>query len=332
MKIIFFESKPHDPDFFRHHVKGHNLIFVKEPLTEANAKFYKSADIICTFIYSKCDKEALSHLPKLKLIATRSTGFDHIDIEYCRSRKIKVSNVPSYGENTVAEHTFALLLNISRKVHKSYIRTLENNFSIQGMEGFDLKGKTLGVIGAGKIGLNVIKIAKGFGMHVLAYDTYKNQFMADLLHFRYTSLDDIYRSADIITLHTPSTTETKHIINRASIRKMKNGVIIINTARGDLIDTDDLYHGLKSGKIGGAGLDVIEGEDIIKEDKELLQNETNPIKLKRLYQDEAIFHMDNVVFTPHNAFNGEEALLRILETTSDNIKGFFDGKVINEVK
>ncbi len=331
MKIIIFETKPRDKKFFKKELKQHSLTFVEEPLTEENAKKYKNAEIISTFIRSKVNKKAISQMPKLKLITTRSTGYDHIDLKEARKRKIIVSNVPQYGANTVAEHTFALILNLSRHVHKSYLRTKNDNYKIEDLTGFDLQGKWLGVIGAGHIGQHVIKIAKGFGMHVIAYDKYQNEFLAELLHFKYAdSIDELLRKADILTLHVPSLPSTHHMINKEAISKMKKGAIIINTSRGDVIDTDALYEALKSKKLGGAGLDVIEGEQYIKEDQELLATH-DPEKLSQLIRAKDIFKLDNVVFTPHNAFNSREALLRILEVTKKNITSFIEGKPINKV-
>jgi D-lactate dehydrogenase len=271
-------------------------------------------------------------LPKLKVIATRSTGYDHINIAACKSRNILVCNVPGYGENTVAEHTFALILALSRKVQKSYVRVMKDDFSIDGLQGFDLNGKTLGVIGTGRIGKHVMKIAKGFGMHVVAFDAHPDPFVAELLHFKYVnSVNAVLKNSDIVTLHVPSASDTKKLIGKKEISIMKQGALLINTARGDLVDTEALYQALKSGKLGGAGLDVIEGEDLIKEEKELLSSKGNEEKLRQVYRDLAIFKLDNVVFTPHIGFNSKEAIERILSTTSDNIVNTIRGSPQNVV-
>lgn len=228
--------------------------------------------------------------------------------------------MPTYGENTIAEHTFALILNLSRKVHKSYLRTLQGDFRIDDLRGFDLKGKTLGIIGGGHIGMHVIKIAKGFGMHVLVNGHHPNHFMSDLLHYNYVELDELLQKSDIISLHVPLTKETQYLIGTEEINRMKQGVIIINTSRGAVINTDALFEGLQSGKIGGAGLDVIEGEELIKEEAQLHKDNKHKEKWRLLYEDQQILRMPNVVFTPHNAFNSQEALERILDTTIENIK------------
>ncbi|RME31225.1 hydroxyacid dehydrogenase [Candidatus Woesearchaeota archaeon] len=330
MRIVFFEVHDWEKAFLEDKLREDGHSFYACPLQDAKREEFLDAEAICTFIYSKVTRDVIEALPQLKLIVTRSTGYDHIDLAACRERGITVCNVPSYGENTVAEHTFALILNLSRNVHKSYLRTIQNDFRIDDLRGFDLKGKTLGVIGAGHIGLHVIKIAKGFGMHVLAFDPKPQPFIADILHYRYASLDEIYTQSDIITLHVPLNEHTRHLINAEAIAKM-NGVIIINTSRGEVIDTDALYEGLKSGRIKGAGLDVIEQERLITEEHQLLAVSPNKQDWKTLYENQEILKMPNVVFTPHNAFNSQEALERILETTVENITAYAHGRPTNTV-
>lgn len=332
-KIVFFEVSDWEKSYLENRLKSNDneLVFYLCKLQDANISEFADADSISVFIYSKVDKDALSKLPNLKLVTTRSTGFDHIDINACKERGIRVANVPTYGENTVAEHTFALILNLSRNVHKSYLRTLQDDFRTDDLRGFDLKGKTLGVIGAGHIGLHVIKMAKGFGMHVLAYDPYPNQFIADILHFNYATLDEIYTKSDIISLHVPLNEQTKHIVNRDSIEKMKKGVIIINTSRGGVIDTNALYNGLRSGKIKGAGLDVIEDEKLVMEEAQLHNVKPEKKNWKLLVENLEILKMPNVVFTPHNAFNSQEAIERILDTTIKNVQAWLNGESLNEI-
>jgi len=322
MKIAFFEVKPWEKDYLKKKLKGHSLQFFDEILSAGNASKIANVDVISVFIYSHIDSNLLSRLKKLKLIATRSTGFDHIDLKACRKKKITVCNVPFYGENTVAEHTFALILNLSRHVHKSYLRTLQDDFSIEGLTGFDLKGKTLGVVGAGHIGLHVIKIAKGFGMNVLAYNLNHHPFLAEVLGFKYVPFDELLKKSDIITLHIPYDKSTHHLINKSNIHKIKKGALLINTSRGGIVDTDALLEALDRKILGGAGLDVIEGEDLIKEEKELLHGKVDSKKMRAIVRDHAIFKKENVVFTPHNAFNSREALERILDTTAENIMSF----------
>ena len=329
MKIAFFEVEEGEEAEIKNSFKGHSLDFFKEPLGKDNIKKARSCDIISIFVYSKIDKKILSGMPKLKLISTRSVGYDHIDLKECRKKRIIVCNVPSYGENTVAEHAFALILSLSRNVHKAYLRGLSQNYDLRGLKGWDLRDKIIGVVGAGHIGMNVIKIAKGFGMKVLAYDLKKDNIIAKGIGFDYVNIESLLRDSDIISLHLPYNENTKHIINSASIKKMKKGVIIINTARGGLIDTKALLNAIEKKQIGGAGLDVIEDEDIIKEDKEAMTK--NHEKIKRAIEEYRLLKNENVVFTPHMAFYSNEAIKRIHEVTIQNISGFLEKKIQNSV-
>ena len=242
MKAVFFETAPWERRYLTRTLGGQRVqaLYITAPLTAETYRAAASAAIISVFIYSTLTSALLRKLPKLRLIATRSTGFDHIDLAACKNRKVTVSNVPSYGENTVAEHTFALILALSRNIHKAYVKTIKGDFSLEGLQGFDLKGKTLGVIGAGHIGLHVIKMAKGFGMDVLVYDVVKNVFLSEVLDYRYVSLETLLRSSDIVSLHTPYLITTHHLMNRRTFGLMKRGALLINTARGGLIDTDAL--------------------------------------------------------------------------------------------
>ncbi len=326
MKITFFEIKGWEKSYLKKYLKGHDLEFVSDPLNEKNVSHAKGRDIVSVFIYSKIDKKVLSKLPKLKAITTRSTGFDHIDIKECKKRGVPVCNVPTYGANTVAEHTFALILALSRNVHKSYIRGLRGDYSIEGLKGFDIKEKTLGVIGTGHIGLHVIKIARGFGMKVLAYDIKQHSFVKECLGFDYASLDELLSESDIISLNCPENKDTHHMINKQSIKKIKKGAFLVNTARGGLVDNDALIEALDKEILTGAGLDVIEGEELIKEEKQLLYDEEKAEALSELVKDHILLSRDDVVFTPHIAFYSHEALIRILETTADNIHCFADDR------
>jgi len=322
MKIAFFETTAEEKRYFTKKFKGHNLMFFNEKISDVPALRFKDAEVVCVFIYSHIEPSLLNKLPKLKLIVTRSTGYDHIPLSACNKKGIMVANVPHYGENTVAEHTFALMLSLSRKVHKSFIRTLGDDYSIEGLQGFDLKGKTLGVIGVGRIGMHVIRIAKGFGMNVLAYDLHQDTFLSELLHYEYASVDELLKSSDIITLHMPYNDHTHHFLDSKKLSLTKKHVIIINTARGGLIDTDALYQSLRAGHVGGAGLDVIEGEELVGNRKEIDQPSSS--LMWQVYRDKEIFSMDNVIFTPHNAFNSAEAVLRIMETAAENIETFVE--------
>ncbi len=330
MKIAFFEIKGWEKAYIKKRLKGYSLSFFKEPLSRENAAAVKDADAVSVFIYSKVDSAVMSKIRKLKLITTRSTGFDHIDLKAAKKKKIAVCNVPFYGENTVAEHTFALILSLSRNIHKSYMRTIKNDFSIEGLKGFDLKGKTLGVVGAGHIGLHVIRIAKSFGMDVLAFDVNKDNFLSEVLGFEYTELNDLLKKSDIITLHVPYNKHTHHLINKDNIKLIKKGALLINTSRGKVVDTDALLFALNKKILSGAGLDVLEGEELIKEEQQILSSEKSEV-FGELIKNHVLLNMDNVVVTPHIAFYSQEALERILDTTVQNISLFAEGKIQNSV-
>lgn len=331
MKIAFFEISAWEKNYVGRKLKGQTLAFFDEPLVPASVGEASSFDVISIFINSIIDPLIIQSLPNLKLITTRSTGFDHIDIEACKKRKITVCSVPYYGENTVAEHTFGLILSLSRNIHKAYVRTLRQDYSIEGLKGFDLKGKTIGVIGAGHIGLHVIRVAKSFGMEVLAYDVKQDSFLTEVLGFKYVSLEELLGKADIITLHAPYNKFTHHLINKETIKLIKKGAILINTSRGALIDTGALIEALDNKILAGAGLDVLEGEDLIKEEKQLLSDPKKAEVFGQILRSHVLLKKDNVVFTPHIAFYSQEALERIIDTTADNITSFIQGRPKNLV-
>lgn len=331
-KVAFFEIKEWEKEYLKKQLKNFSLLFYDEPLTVKNTAKAKDCDAISVFIYSVINEEILKKLPKLKFVATRSTGFDHIDLVSCEKRNITVCNVPTYGDNTVAEHTFGLILSLSRNIHKSYVRTLQDDFSIEGLTGFDLKGKTIGIIGGGNIGLHVAKMAKGFGMNVLVFDPVQQKFVSELIDFKYRPLNDLLKESDIISLHVPLNEKTFHLINKKNIRLVKKGAYIINTSRGRIIDTDALFESLSSGHLGGAGLDVIEGVKLMKDEQRLLHSPDDSEHWRQIIRDHKIFKMDNVVFTMHNAFNSREALKRILDTTISNLQGYITQAIINPVK
>jgi D-lactate dehydrogenase len=321
MKVAFFEVKDWERAYLAERLPSDDTTF-SPGILAAPGEDLLGVQALSVFIYSHVTREALDALPELKFIATRSTGYDHIDLETCRRRGIAVSNVPSYGENTVAEHSMALLLMLSRKVHQSVLQVRSGRVDLAELTGFDLQGKTIGVIGAGHIGLHVIRIARGFGMHVLAFDVHRDPFLADLLGFEYATLDRLLAESDIVTLHSPLTEKTHHLLGREQFAGMKKGAMIVNTARGGLIDTDALVEALESGKLGGAGLDVLEGEELIKEEKQLLQQPLDVERLRMALRNRVLLAREDVVFTPHNAFNSKEALVRILEVTLANLEAF----------
>lgn len=333
MKIAAFELQEWEERYLRERLgAAQELVVFRRPVEDGDLAQLADAAVVSPFIYSKLTAARLAKLPALKLVATRSTGFDHVDVAECARRGVIVSNVPFYGENTVAEHTFALILALSRKVHEAFVRVRAGNFSLDGLRGFDLKGKTIGVVGAGRIGLHVIRIARGFGMNVLAFDVHRDHFLAEVLGFEYADLDRLLADSDIITLHAPYSPKTHHLINRDNIQLIKRGAILINTARGGLVDTAALLAALDAGILAGAGLDVLEGEEAVLEESALLSDNTNPELLRRAIQNHVILKKPNVVFTPHNAFNSQEALERILATTADNITAFAAGTPRNLVR
>lgn len=328
-KIIFFEAENWEEGILKKTFQDIEL--VKEPLSEKNVKEFASAEIISIFIYSKLTKDILEKMPHLKFIATRSTGFDHIDTKYCKTKHIEVSNVPSYGVHTVAEQTFALILSLTRKIILCVDRTKKGDFSIDGLEGIDLNGKTLGVIGAGKIGTTVMQIGISFGMHILALSHHHQ--ISDNPSIQFVDLDTLLKKSDIVTLHLPLTPETKHFIHKENIKKFKKGAYLINTARGGLIETEALMEGLEKGILAGVGLDVLEGEMDIKEERELLSSEflkTGDVKIELL--NHMLMQKDNVLITPHNAFHTKEAVREILDTTIDNIHFFQERKPQNLIE
>ena len=218
--IAFFEIEEWEKPYLKEKLKGCNILFFNDTINKTNIDKIKDIDIVSIFIYSKLDKVILNKLKNLKLIITRSTGFDHIDLKECKKRKIVVCNVPNYGENTVAEHTFALILSLTRKIHKAWERTRRLNFSQEGLRGTDLRGKILGVIGAGSIGQHVIRMANGFEMNVIAFDVFKNKKLEKKFNFKYVDFDNLLKNSDIITMHCPYNKHTHHIINKNNIKKI----------------------------------------------------------------------------------------------------------------
>jgi D-lactate dehydrogenase len=329
--IACYETEPWEEARLRERLADLEVRATAAPLGPETLGLAEGASLLSIFIRSHVTADLLARLPALRFIATRSTGYDHIDLAACRARGIVVSNVPTYGENTVAEHTFGLILALSRKIHQAYVRTVRGDFSLEGLRGFDLKGRTLGVIGAGNIGLHVIRIGRGFGMEVLAHDVREQPLLAEVLGFRYTTLEDLLRRADVVSLHVPYLPSTHHLINRERLALMKRGSLLINTARGGIVDTQALLWALDEGILAGAGLDVVEGEELIAEERLLLREGVAPEQLQAAIRGHLLLRRDNVVITPHIAFNSEEALARILDTTVQNVRAFLAGRPINVV-
>lgn len=289
-------------------------------------------EVLLPFIHSHVGAEEMAAMPQLKLIATRSTGYDHIDLHAAADKGIVVTNVPAYGETAVAEYTFALLLALSRKVNQAWATMRDGTAHREELRGFDLYGKTLGVVGAGAIGLHVIRIARGFGMQALAYDVLQNQLLSEVLEFQYVGFNELLARSDVVTLHAPALPSTYHMINHETLSLMKRGTILINTARGSLIDTTALAWALDTHILAGVGLDTLEGEEFLKQEEDLLNASDTEEKLKLLVQNNMLLRRQNVLITPHIAFNSQEALHRILETTVTNVQAFFAGHPQNLVK
>jgi D-lactate dehydrogenase len=302
-----------------------SLRAITGPLNTQDPSELREVEILLPFIHSKIGEAEINAMPHLKLIATRSTGYEHIDLQTARAKGITVASVPAYGETAVAEYTFALLLTLSRKVNQAATQMKEGIFALEDLRGFDLYGKTLGVIGVGAIGLHVIRIAKGFGMHVLAYDIHPSYLFSEVLGFHYVPLHDLLRQSDIVTLHAPATPQTYHMINRETFEQMKRGAILINTARGSLVDTRALAWALETQILAAAGIDTIEGEEFLQREEELLNAADVEEQLRLLVSNHLLQRRPNVVLTPHMAFNSREALRRILDTTIANVKAYLSG-------
>jgi D-lactate dehydrogenase len=332
MNIAIFELEDWERQAFEQLGDGHDVQLLAEALSPQTVADHADAEVVSTFIYSRLDQAVLEQLPKLKLIATRSTGFDHIDLDYCKQNNVAVCNVPTYGENTVAEHVFGLLLTLSHKLDEAIDRTRKGDFSPRGLQGFDLEGRTMGVVGTGNIGRHTIRIARGFGMKVLAYDLKPDEDAARVLDFDYVEFDELLRRSDVISLHVPSTPDTRHLLSYEQFDRMKEGVVIINTSRGDLIDNPALVRGLAEGKVRGAGLDVLPEEPVIREEAELLRSVyERKHNLDALLADHVLIRLRSAVVTPHSAFNTREAVSRILQTTVANIESYLRGRRQNVI-
>jgi D-lactate dehydrogenase len=330
--IAFFEVNAKEKKYLKKQFDNNfEINFFEDKLNENTAGLINNASIISPFIYSNISSKVMNKAKKLKLIATRSTGFNHIDIKTAQAKNISVANVPYYGENTVAEHTFALILALSRNIHKAYVRTTRNDFALEGLQGFDLKGKTLGVIGAGSIGVHVIKIAKGFGMDVIAFDPKPNHILTELMDFNYVQLEVLLKNSNIISLHCPYNSHTHHLINMNNINLIRKGTLFINTARNGIIEPQALYYAIEKGIFGGAGLDVFEGEELLNEENQMLTKNVSVEHLEVLLKRNILLRKENVILTPHMAFDSVEAVERILDITVENIKLFLEGKDYHKV-
>ncbi len=330
MKITVFSAKTHDREYLQQANASYNfeLFFHRIHLSKSTAALAAGSDAVCLFVNDLADEQTVSALSALgvKLIVLRCAGFNNVDLKACAACGIKVARVPAYSPHAVAEHACALMLALNRRINRAYARTRDGNFSLHGLMGFDMYQKTAGIIGTGKIARALIGILKGFGMNIVAYDPFPDEAYAEREGISYVSLDELYARADIISLHCPLTEDTRYLINASSIAKMKKGVMIINTGRGQLINSEDLVEGLKQKQVGYAGLDVYEEEaqyfysdvsDAIIDDDVLAR----------------LLSFNNVIVTSHQAFFTHEAMTNIVNTTLANVQEFIEGKPLtNEVK
>lgn len=320
MKIAFFSAKIYDREFFNQYLAGHEILYFEAPLNEQTVNLASGCNAICLFVNDKLNAPVLKTLSALgiKLATLRCAGFNNVDLAAAKANNISVVRVPAYSPHAVAEHTVALILTLNRKTHKAYNRVKEGNFSLERLTGFDLYGKTIGVIGTGKIGKVFCNIMNGFGCKVLAFDLVANKEMEEK-GVEYLSLADVLEQSDIISLHCPLNEQTRHIINAQTIGMMKPGVMLVNTSRGALINTPDAIKALKTGHIGYLGLDVYEQEET------LFFNDLS----ENIIQDDDIMRLlsfPNVLITSHQGFFTEEALIQIAQTTMQNISDFEAGR------
>ncbi len=333
MKIHYFSGEKWEEEYARAKLIGEDIVFHEGSLAAFPDLADSDAEVLCTFVESHIGEAELARFPALKLIATRSTGFDHIDVNATKAHGVAVANVPFYGENTVAEFAFALLLALSRRVIDADERVRETGtFSHDNLRGFDLAGKTIGVVGCGHIGVHAIRMANGFGMKVLGFDTHQDAELARTFNFTYASLSELLAASDIITIHVPYNEHTHHLINKENIKGIKKGAYLINTARGAVVETEALVEALKDGTLAGAGLDVLEEEGDMNDELALLTSPHPKEKeLKVVLENHYLINHPRVIVTPHVAFNTTEAVTRIVDTTIGNIRNFSAGSPTNIV-
>ncbi len=333
MKIVSFYNEDWEADYMKERLPGHDINFIKGITTEHADFSDDGAEVLSVFVNSPVGKTELDRFPNLKHIATRSTGYDHIDCAEASARGITISSVPAYGENTVAEFAMALLLTVSRKMYESIKKVQDEGlFSQVGLRGFDLKGKTIGIAGTGRIGAHMIRMVKGFGMNVIAFDAFPKESLAQELGFTYVPFDELLTQSDVVSIHLPYMKETHHILNVDNIGKMKKGSVLINTARGGLVETEALVRGLREGILAGVGLDVLEEEGFIEDETRLLFDaHPSEASLKTTLANHYLIEHPSAIITPHNAFNTIEAIHRILDTATENINAFSSGEAKNIV-
>lgn len=335
MKIVYFYNEDWEAAYARERLTGHEVSFLKGSTADYSDLHDEQAEILSVFVNSPVGKNEMDRFPRLRHIAARSTGFDHIDLTEAKARGISVSSVPAYGENTVAEFAFGLILTVSRRLYDCIKKVREEGlFSQEGLRGFDLNGKTIGIAGTGRIGVHMIRIAKGFNMKVIGWDAFPNESLAQELGFSYVpTFNDLLAQSDIVSIHLPYMKETHHILNVNNIGNMKKGSVLINSARGGLVETEALVKGLREGVLQGVGLDVLEEETFIEDETKLLfAPHPNEASLKVTLSNHYLIEHPRVIIAPHNAFNTEEAIKRILDTAADNMQAFARGEEKNFIK
>ena len=334
-KILFFDVKDNETEQLKNFCdKNFECQLLAEPLNDKTqlTDEIKQAEILSCFTFSRVDAKIFKQFPKLKLIALRSVGFNHIDIDYCKEHNIQVVNSFGYGNVTVAEFAFGLMLDVMRKISRSYLNLKNEHLNRDVYTGLELKNKNIGIIGTGAIGREVVRIAKGVGMEVLAYDIYPQNTLVEKYGVKYVELDELLKNSDVISLHAPLTKDNLHMIDAEKIKLMKPQAILVNTARGELIDTKALYEALSENRIFGAGLDVLESENIFTQPETTLDFDylTDDVIRQTLINDR-LLKLHNVVVTPHIAYNTQEAQDRILNITMNNITSFLNGEIRNGV-
>jgi len=333
-KLVFFGLDEHEKDVIGRAFAGeagYEIALHTEPLTIENVSLAHGAEGIGVFVMSRVTREVIDRLPNLKMVAAMSTGFDHIDSVACREKNIAVCNVPHYGESTVAEFAFGLILALARKFRPTFERTDRGDFSRAGLQGMDLAGKTLGLIGTGRIGSHLARIAHAAEMEVIAYDLRPNPALTEEYGVRYMNLDDVLRQADVISLHVPYTKATHHLINAERLRLVKNTVLLVNTSRGGVVDTEAVADALREGRLGGVAFDTFEGEEVWIQEEFQGAGEASEDELRDALESFGLLHSDKAILTPHNAFNTREAVDRILDASIENIRAFFAGNPQNVV-
>lgn len=332
LEVVFCESEGHERGYLDacETCSGWDIRYVEETVNELPDEVREAVSVLSCFIRSRVDREFIETCPNLKLVATRSAGYDHIDLKTCGERGITVCNVPQYGDNTVAEHTLGLILALSRHIYEGVDRVKRGSLGLDGLLGFDLHGKTLGVIGAGRIGLRVARFGVALNMRVLAYDVRPNDLLAEVVGFEYRELDELLSESDVVSVHVPLMPATHHLLNAERLALMKPTAVLVNTSRGGIIDSRALLDALNQERLAAAALDVLENEDVITEDR-VLTRDLSLEKLRLAVESYQLIHHPRVLVTPHMAFYSQEALQRILTTTVENIAGFAAGSPVNVV-